>query len=48
MRMVVLLLPLLVLCSCAPSSNNEDLPQTKYPETPTMQSAEDAATGKLW
>jgi hypothetical protein len=47
MRKVVLLLPLL-LCSCAPVDNRQDLPQTKYPETPTMQSAEDATTGKLW
>jgi hypothetical protein len=47
MRRIVFLLPLL-LCTCAPVDSKKDLPLTKYPETPTMQSAEDAATGKLW
>ena len=47
MRNVVLLLPLL-LCSCAPVDNRQASLQTKYPEIPTMQSAEDATAGKLW
>lgn len=46
MRLLLLLIPILI-SSCAPVKNSDDY-QTKYPDTPTMQSAEDATTGKLF
>jgi len=37
----------IVLSSCSPVENAEQY-ETKYPSTPTMQSAEDAMNGKLF
>jgi len=37
----------LLLVSCSPMENNKDY-ETKYPDTPTMQSAEDANSGVLF
>jgi hypothetical protein len=47
MKKLLLILPLFLLISCSePNLDNRELP-TKYPETPTMGNAADAATGKL-
>jgi len=43
MRLIVLVLMSIVLASCAPVPSSEQY-NTKYPNTPTMQSAEDANT----
>lgn len=43
----ILVLIAVILSSCSPIETNDDY-QTKYPDTPTMQSAEDASTGKLF
>lgn len=43
----LLILSLLVLSSCSPVQQKEEY-RTNYPDTPTMQSAEDAMTGKLF
>ena len=41
MKKLVLILPLFLLVSCSePDINSRELP-TKYPETPTMGSADD-------
>ena len=37
---------LFILTSCSPIPNEQS--ETKYPEVPTMQSAEDATTGQLF
>jgi hypothetical protein len=47
MNKVLLGLILLFVASCSPVSEYKSEP-TKYPETPTMQAAEDATTGKLF
>lgn len=44
---LVLLFVLIALSSCSPVQQKEEY-KTKYPDTPTMQSAEDATTGKLF
>ena len=47
MKKLLLILPLFLLTSCSePNLDTRELP-TKYPETPTMGNAADAATGKL-
>jgi len=47
MKKLLLILPLFLLISCSEQSiDSRELP-TKYPETPTMGNAADAATGKL-
>jgi hypothetical protein len=47
MKKLLLILPLFLLISCSePNLDTRELP-TKYPETPTMGNAADAATGKL-
>ena len=47
MKKLLLILPLFLLVSCSePNLDTRELP-TKYPETPTMGNAADAATGKL-
>lgn len=38
---------IIMLTSCSPVPVETE-PKTKYPEVPTMQSAEDAATGQLF
>ncbi len=43
----VLIILTIVLSSCAPVENADQY-ETKYPGTPTMQSAEDAMNGKLF
>lgn len=43
---LLLIIIALTLSSCAPVPEEEY--QTKYPDTPTMESAEDAMTGKLF
>jgi len=58
MRKLMLIVPVLCLIGCAPAKCPvSSLPQeerynaeepTKYPDVPTMQAAEDAATGKLF
>jgi hypothetical protein len=45
MKNIIFLIPL-VFASCAPVQ--EEKHETKYPDVPTMQSAEDANTGKLF
>jgi len=45
MKRIIVLIPLLIV-SCAPVSEDEF--KTKYPDVPSMQSAEDANTGKLF
>ena len=47
MNRALLSLMLLSMASCSPVSEYKSEP-TKYPETPTMQAAEDASTGKLF
>ncbi len=47
MNRALLSLILLCMASCSPVSEYKSEP-TKYPETPTMQAAEDATTGKLF
>ena len=47
MNKIILGLVILVASGCSPVSEYKSEP-TKYPETPTMQAAEDAATGKLF
>ena len=43
MKKLILILPLLLLISCSePNLESRELP-TKYPETPTMGSAEDVS-----
>jgi hypothetical protein len=43
MRKLLLILPLITLISCSePNLDSRELP-TKYPETPTMGSADDAS-----
>jgi len=43
MKKLLLILPLFLLISCSePNTNSRELP-TKYPETPTMGSAEDVS-----
>jgi hypothetical protein len=37
----------IALSSCSPIENTEQY-ETRYPNTPTMQSAEDAMNGKLF
>lgn len=44
---LTLLVMCMVLSACTPVKNSDEY-QTKYPDVPTMQSAEDAATGKLF
>ncbi len=60
MRKLMLILPFILLASCSPTQcpvaslpaedkeryNTEET--TKYPDVPTMQAAEDAASGKLF
>lgn len=46
MKLIFLILAL-TLSSCTPIPEEEEY-QTKYPDTPTMESAEDAMTGKLF
>lgn len=46
MKLLIFLVAIL-LCSCAPVKESKES-QTKYPDVPTMQSAEDAATGQLF
>ncbi len=46
MRKLLLILPLLLIGCSEPNFDSRELP-TKYPETPTMGNAVDAATGKL-
>jgi len=44
MRIILLAFVATIICSCSPvQDDNKDLP-TKYPDAPTMQSAEDANT----
>ena len=43
MRLIAVLLTSIVLVSCSPVERVEDY-KTKYPDAPTMQSAEDANT----
>jgi hypothetical protein len=43
----LLLTVMMILTSCSPVQEPSEY-QTKYPDAPTMQSAEDAATGKLF
>jgi len=45
MKLIYFLI-LLILTSCSPVVTHE--PETKYPEVPTLQSAEDATTGQLF
>ena len=47
MNKAILSLVLLTVSGCSPVSEYKSEP-TKYPETPTMQAAEDATTGKLF
>jgi hypothetical protein len=47
MNKMLLGLILLSVTSCSPISEYKS-ESTKYPETPTMQAAEDATTGKLF
>jgi hypothetical protein len=43
MRKLILILPLFLLISCSePNFDSRELP-TKYPETPTMSSADDVS-----
>jgi len=44
---LLLIAVVVMLSSCAPVSVEEEY-KTKYPEVPTMQSAEDANTGQLF
>lgn len=44
--MPLVLLAGLLLCGCSAKELPVEIP-SKYPETPTMQSAEDAMKGKL-
>jgi hypothetical protein len=47
MKKLLLILPLFLLISCSePNLDSRELP-SKYPETPTMGDAVDAATGNL-
>lgn len=46
MKLIIILLSI-IISSCAPVQQQEEL-ETKYPEVPTMQSAEDANTGVLF
>jgi len=46
MKLLVFLVAIL-LSSCVPVKESEEY-QTKYSDVPTMQSAEDAATGQLF
>ena len=43
----LLIILTIVLSSCSPVENAPQY-ETKYPNTPTMQSAEDAMNGKLF
>jgi hypothetical protein len=45
-KKLILILPLLLIGCSEPNFDSRELP-TKYPETPTMGNAADAATGKL-
>jgi hypothetical protein len=44
---IILLSILLTLSACSHEQQKEDY-KTKYPDVPTMQSAEDATSGKLF
>jgi hypothetical protein len=44
---LLLIVVAVMLSSCIPVSVEEEY-KTKYPEVPTMQSAEDANTGQLF
>jgi len=46
MKLIFIILTL-TLSSCTPIPEKEEY-QTKYPDTSTMESAEDAMTGKLF
>lgn len=43
---VIFIFLIVILTSCSPVQESEY--ETKYPEIPTMQSAEDANTGQLF
>lgn len=43
----LLIFSIFVLASCSPVQQKEEY-KTNYPDTPTMQSAEDAMSGKLF
>jgi hypothetical protein len=47
MKKLLLILPLFLLISCSERNLDSREFPTKYPETPTMGDAADAATGNL-